>query len=78
MLTIWSGSKRGNPTSGKYKFQVLWEIDTLAAVNARDVGRKFFFAFLSFVYFIDVLLNVFCTVCYFFLIWYATQYLFFT
>ena len=26
---------------GKYKFQSLWEIDTLAAVNARDVGRKY-------------------------------------
>ena len=41
MLTVWSGNKRGNPTMGKYKFQSLWEIDTLAAVNARDVGRKY-------------------------------------
>uniref|UniRef100_H2Z9L4 Exocyst complex component 8 n=1 Tax=Ciona savignyi TaxID=51511 RepID=H2Z9L4_CIOSA len=38
MVTTWVGTRRGNAVAGKYKFQVLIPIDTLAIVNARDVG----------------------------------------
>ncbi|XP_078486547.1 exocyst complex component 8-like isoform X1 [Ciona intestinalis] len=40
MVTTWVGTRRGNAVAGKYKYQVLIPIDTLAIVNARDVGRK--------------------------------------
>ena len=40
MLTSWASS-RGNTVAGKYKFENVWEIDVLAMVNARDVGRKY-------------------------------------
>jgi len=40
MVTTAAPTRRGPAVSGKYKFQVLWEIDTLAMVNARDVGRE--------------------------------------
>nr|CAB3243998.1 exocyst complex component 8-like [Phallusia mammillata] len=40
MVTTWASTRRGNAVAGKYKFQLVWEIDTLAMVNARDVGRK--------------------------------------
>ena len=40
MLTTPSGVRRPSNVGGKFKYQAVWEIDTLAAVNARDVGRK--------------------------------------
>ncbi|CAK8671790.1 unnamed protein product [Clavelina lepadiformis] len=40
MVTTWVPARRGSTVAGKYKFQVLWEFDTVAVVNARDVGQK--------------------------------------
>jgi len=39
MLATSVNSRRGKTTSERYKFQTVWEIDTLAMVNARDIGR---------------------------------------